>query len=1704
MKTRTKSAAWRRLLTWGATAPFLAVSLFLGQAQAQEAEDGYLNLVAYWNFDNGAEIDDDAVITDEVAKIEGLIEGTILSTEGRTGEDGDNAIDLGEEPDGQIIIEAIEDEDFFLKPASDFDKLTVSFWQKLHKVQNSSTFWFGAPSAGANNRNAQAHVPWGNNNIYFDTAGCCNGGTQRINKGWGAAEFLKWQHYTFVKDGPNKRIYINGNLWHQGRNTLPLKSDWSMATIGAEQGGGNKTPGILDDFAVFASVLTDDEIKKLAAGTKPGALEDRTYTFPRVVDFAGTMGGFSLNINDITRGDAVKANPDTVSATLDGEKVELIVSKDGNVTSVEHSTAAPLAPGSSHTVVLTFADTAGNEGTSDFSFDVSNYGLIKAGFAISEADVDKSNPGWLVNTTQISQGQGVGNIHGNSTALAEKQIDGGFIDASTEEPYLNEADPDSFEGWSYYYLTSEVINFNQDAPNNVGNFTSANGYEDLEIPGIPGWGDSTDGIASEFLTYAYLEKGPYTFGVNSDDGFKFSSGADFKDSSAVLGGFNGGRGANDTTFQTYVEADGYYPIRVVWYEGGGGANVEVFHIDSGGNKILLGDPDNENAIKCYAVGGVPLEETTTERPSTGRSYLVSISPADGEKLVKSPTVQAVISDGENVSVDKASVKMTVDGEAVDAKVDSSDGLITVTYTADALAVGPHSASVSFSSGGAESSTEWSFSVPGIYTPKGDVPTEAEGFITVREYHGIGTTSLATLMAQAKFPDTPDVNTVATYFEWPQSGDIEVNPPGNVRDNYGWHLIGYIHPPETGEYIFSVATDDNSQLWLSTDSDPANAAQITQESTWVGVRNFQPASDETTSAPVFLEKGKAYFIECFAKEGGGGDNMAVAWSLPSDEGIEAEAGSLPISGEYLSPFTSAIDPDPTPLLTGNSPTGASPIGEGGDIEVTFLNRGLDLVDVSVTVNGAEVASKVNVDGKVSSITASPGDVKGTVEVAVSYNGETLEWSYLTYEPLDPDGPNPVAFWNFDGTTEDWAFGAMGELRNGAVFTDDSYEGQALDLTDGGNQHMHVANASALNIAASIDEVTITFWQKLNSTPNTSSFWAFSPTASSGGRAMQAHAPWSNGNIYWDTAGCCNGGTQRINADATDNQVWEEWNHYAFVKSGSYKAIYVNGELFHDGDNTAPLPTDITYLNVGGDQNGNNSVRGAIDDFAIFAATLDEDQIFAIYEGDRSLYPKEPTYPTLGSAGPSGIVRSSNVTISATLNERGEAVADAQLLLNGTAVDHKTSKDGNAVTVSYSLEAPVGSHDVQLNWNGRSEKWSFKVPALYSQGAKPGLAAGLTGLEYHGIGTTSIPTLQSQDKYPDSPDAQAVAPYFEWPQTGNIEVTPAGNVRDNYGWVMIGYIHPPETGEYVFHVATDDNSELWLSTDESPANAVRIAQESTWQGIRNFQAEGDESVSAPVALEAGKAYFIELVTKEGGGGDNAAVAWRLADDADVGAGALPISGDHLSQWLVDAAAVSDISSPGDSVTASSGNSPGAEQAPNAIDNNPNTKYLNFDKADTGLTISTAGSIVTGLGLTSANDAPERDPATFVLSGSVDGVNFTEIASGDVPAFGARFERQEVSFANDTAYNTYKLIFPTVVNPDAANSMQIAEVELLGVAAEVVGPPSLSYVINGDGTATVTFEGTLQQAASVNGPWVDVDAASPLTIPLDQDAAFVRAKK
>ena len=156
------------------------------------------------------------------------------------------------------------------------------------------------------------------------------------------------------------------------------------------------------------------------------------------------------------------------------------------------------------------------------------------------------------------------------------------------------------------------------------------------------------------------------------------------------------------------------------------------------------------------------------------------------------------------------------------------------------------------------------------------------------------------------------------------------------------------------------------------------------------------------------------------------------------------------------------------------------------------------------------------------------------------------------------------------------------------------------------------------------------------------------------------------------------------------------------------------------------------------------------------------------------------------------------------------------------------------------------------------------------------------------------------------------------------------------------------------------------------------------------------------------------------------------------------------------VSDVTGPGDVVQGvpNDGDWPGAETPDLAVDDNTATKYLHFkgETEPTGFQVAPAigHTVVTGLTFTTANDATERDPITYELSGSngsLDGP-YELIASGEIVDFNQvaalpRFTQNAtpISFENDVAYTYYQLMFPTVRDAGAANSMQIAEVELLG---------------------------------------------------------------
>lgn len=147
------------------------------------------------------------------------------------------------------------------------------------------------------------------------------------------------------------------------------------------------------------------------------------------------------------------------------------------------------------------------------------------------------------------------------------------------------------------------------------------------------------------------------------------------------------------------------------------------------------------------------------------------------------------------------------------------------------------------------------------------------------------------------------------------------------------------------------------------------------------------------------------------------------------------------------------------------------------------------------------------------------------------------------------------------------------------------------------------------------------------------------------------------------------------------------------------------------------------------------------------------------------------------------------------------------------------------------------------------------------------------------------------------------------------------------------------------------------------------------------------------------------------------------------------------------------PGPSTPQGNSSYPAGESPSHALDGNPSTKYLNFGEQNSGLIITpvSGASIVRSMRLTTANDAADRDPASYQIYGtnspitSVDNStglaeNWTLISSGTLSLPGTRLtDGPLVSFANSTSYTSYKILFPTVKNAGGANSMQVADIRL-----------------------------------------------------------------
>jgi hypothetical protein len=196
--------------------------------------------------------------------------------------------------------------------------------------------------------------------------------------------------------------------------------------------------------------------------------------------------------------------------------------------------------------------------------------------------------------------------------------------------------------------------------------------------------------------------------------------------------------------------------------------------------------------------------------------------------------------------------------------------------------------------------------------------------------------------------------------------------------------------------------------------------------------------------------------------------------------------------------------------------------------------------------------------------------------------------------------------------------------------------------------------------------------------------------------------------------------------------------------------------------------------------------------------------------------------------------------------------------------------------------------------------------------------------------------------------------------------------------------------------------------------------------------------------------------------------------------------------------DVTVPSDTITEfgdTTGTRNGDNANPaNAIDDFNTTTYINGGSglnATAGfppfggpvgliVTPSVGNTIVTGLRVYTSDGVVDTDPADYEIEGSHDGgASYTLLSSGalDLPsgrsdnnfAFDPTVQpMQEVLFNNNTSYTSYRITFNHTKNDNTAESLQLGEIELLGVPGTTASQPNIASIVQDGANVVVSGSG------------------------------------
>jgi hypothetical protein len=817
--------------------------------------------------------------------------------------------------------------------------------------------------------------------------------------------------------------------------------------VGVDEGAGGVGPGVA--LNQWSSVY----VKSIAAGqftlyqannagqNMYGVVVKPVPDTPIVTFQNGNLFGVTFRIAD---GSLTSVDVNSIELILDNQVIpaqQFSTVREGSTTTVRYTAPVPFEPLSSHVASISFSDngTPPTAGSSTFAFTVEYYAILTADMAVPSNEVNLSNTGFRARIHQAQRDvRWPGPTLPTTIARAETQLAGRLLNPETGEPFPNlvyTLDPDYNAADGTF--SQDIINWNQEAGIGGTGATTGSFPNDDPIPGIPG-DDATnlDNVAAEIVAYLDLKAGVHQLGVNSDDGFKATAGhRNPRDPGGILlAQFDGGRGATDSLFYVQVEADGLYPVRLLWFEGGGGASVEFFSVHQAtGQKILINDLSNPNAIRAYAT------------PTVARPF-ASVFPISGSVNVPGSAPITVRFFNQTATVNQGSIQLQVNGQTVAHTATAAPGGLTVSYQPAAYwdSGATYNVALSYTDTGSPArtvTTQWQFTVqsyadlpviPASFAvAPGTVDLNSSGFL-IDSYH-MGT-------PRTGFPDNNSSQAaehqLARLFLNPDTSQPYPNlfTPGagpggrHLREVVNWNQAA---PANAGGFnLGNIRVDELIPGQAETgDPDWIVAEAVTYLDLKRGFHQFGVNSDDgfkVTSGPDFRDlfapvlgifntgRGTADTLFTFYVEADGIYPFRLLWWEGTGGAaceffvVDLTSGARRLINDRsnLAHFTvrgySTYTGPARPYVKSISPdTGAILQPLDAPIEITLANLGANPVELRV--NGTQVTptlTPTGADTLVRYTPATPYTAGSTVSIDLLYGGIDASWTFST---IGPDVP-----------------------------------------------------------------------------------------------------------------------------------------------------------------------------------------------------------------------------------------------------------------------------------------------------------------------------------------------------------------------------------------------------------------------------------------------------------------------------------------------------------------------------------------------------------------------------------------------------------------------------------------------------------------------------------------------------------------------------